>query len=53
MPFISESTGRMKALHNVSPGVFVTIANDTSIDAIEMCIAVVVDERLPRDILSV
>ena len=31
----------------------VTIANDTSIDAIEMCIAAVVDERLPRDVLSV
>ena len=31
----------------------VTIANDTSIDAIEVCIAAVVDERLPQDVLPV
>ena len=29
----------------------VMIANDSSIDAIEMCIAAVVDERLPKDVL--
>ncbi len=29
----------------------VMIANDSSIDAIEMCVAAVVDERLPKDVL--
>lgn len=31
----------------------VTIASDASIDAIEVCIAAVVDERLPQDVLPV
>lgn len=42
-----------EAIAQREPQRVVTIANDTSIDAIEMCIAGVVDERLPQDVLSV
>ncbi len=42
-----------EAIAQREPQRVVTIANDTSIDAIEMCIAGVVDDRLPRDVLSV
>ena len=42
-----------EAIAQREPQRVVTIANDTSIDAIEMCIAGVVDERLPKDVLSI
>lgn len=40
-----------EAIAQREPDRVVMIANDSSIDAIEVCIAAVVDERLPQDVL--
>ena len=42
-----------EAIAQREPERVVTIANDTSIDAIEMCLAAVVDERLPQHVIPV
>ena len=40
-----------EALATREPERVVMITNDASIDAVEMCVAAVVDERLPKDVL--